>query len=79
MHSNQPFQPHQAQTSSWIQLLQTNIQGWIRQEIIDEDPCDEENFAAQALYEQFEALEKPPEAQPYPIRQLSHSAHPVSR
>jgi hypothetical protein len=78
MLSNQPFQPHQAQTSSWMQLLQTNIQGWIRQEIIDEDPCDEENFAAQALYEQFQAMEKTPKAQSYSFPQLSHSVHSAS-
>jgi hypothetical protein len=78
MLSNQPFQPHQAQTPSWMQLLQTNIQGWIRQEIIDEDPCDEENFAAQALYEQFKALETTPKAEHY-MPQLSHSAHPICR
>ncbi|WP_404787873.1 hypothetical protein [Altericista sp. CCNU0014] len=65
MLSNQPFKPHQNQTSTWIQLLQTNIQGWIRQEIIDEDPCDEENVAAQALYEQFQALEIEEEPRAY--------------
>lgn len=62
-----------------MQLLQTNIQGWIRQEIIDEDPCDEENFAAQALYEQFKALETTPKTQCYSIPQLAHSARPMGR
>lgn len=63
MLSNHSFQPHQGEASSWMQLLQGKIQQWIRQEIIAEDPCDEENVAAQKLYEQFLALEKVPKAE----------------
>jgi hypothetical protein len=72
MLSNQPFQPHQGHVSSWIQLLQGKIQQWIRQEIIAEDPCDEEKFTAQKVYEQFQALEKASKAQLCAVR--SHSS-----
>jgi hypothetical protein len=63
MLSNQPFPPHQSQNPQWMQVLQSKIQVWIRHEIIDEDPCDEDQFTAQKLYEEFLALEKVEEAQ----------------
>jgi hypothetical protein len=73
MLSNQSFHAGQAQPSSWLKSLQTKIQGWIRQEIIDEDPCDEEKFAAQRLYDQFQALEKASQLQRCPMPQRSAS------
>ena len=73
MLSNQPFHAKQPQLSSWLKSLQTQIQGWIRQEIIDDDPCDEEKFAAQKLYDQFQALEKASPVQLRPIPQRSAS------
>ena len=73
MLSNQPFQPNQSQISQWMQSLQAKIQGWIRTEIIDEDPCDEDQFTAQKLYEEFQALEKLTKVQPYMLPQRSSS------
>jgi hypothetical protein len=73
MLSNQPFQPHPGHVPSWTQLLQGKIQRWIRQEIIDEDPCDEEKFTAQKVYEQFQALEKISKAQLCAVRSRSSS------
>jgi hypothetical protein len=73
MLSNQPFPPHQPQASHWMQALQSKIQGWIRHEIIDEDPCDEDKFTAQKLYEEFMALEKLAKVQPYAVPQRSSS------
>lgn len=74
MLSNQTFHGNQPQHSSWLKSLQVKVQGWIRQEIIDEDPCDEEKFAAQKLYDQFQILEKAAKAQRYatPQRSASH-------
>jgi hypothetical protein len=71
MLSNQPFQPHQSQISQWMQSLQVKIQGWIRNQIIDEDPCDEDQFTAEKLYEEFQALEKSNKIQPYTVPQRS--------
>jgi hypothetical protein len=73
MLSNQPFQPRQSQNSQWMQSLQDKIQGWVRHEIIDEDPCDEDQLTAQKLYEEFLALEKLPKIQPYTVPQRSSS------
>jgi hypothetical protein len=33
---------------SGISLLSWKIQNWIRQEIVDDDPCDEETFFLQS-------------------------------
>lgn len=73
MLSNQPFHSNQPQPPSWLKSLQVKIQGWIRQEIIDEDPCDEEKLAAQKLYDQFQALEKTAKVQFRPMPQRSAS------
>jgi hypothetical protein len=73
MLSNQTFHANQSQSSSWLKSLQVKIQGWIRQEIIDEDPCDEEKFAAQKLYDQFQILEKAAKVQFYSVPQRSAS------
>jgi hypothetical protein len=73
MLSNQPFPPHQSQNPQWMQALQSKLQGWIRHEIIDEDPCDEDKFTAQKLYEEFLALEKLAKVQPYSVPQRSSS------
>jgi hypothetical protein len=73
MLSNQTFHANHTQPSSWLKSLQVKIQGWIRQEIIDEDPCDEEKFAAQKLYEQFQALEKAAKVQNRAMPQHSAS------
>jgi hypothetical protein len=73
MLSNQPFRPLQSPSSQWIQSLQSKIQGWIRHEIIDEDPCDEDQFIAQKLYEEFQALEKSSKVQPYSVPQRTSS------
>jgi hypothetical protein len=58
MLSNQSFRPQKSPTAQWLQSLQDKLQGWIRHEIIDEDPCDEDKFTAQKLYEEFQALEQ---------------------
>jgi hypothetical protein len=51
--------PHRhSKGASWINVLQAKVQAWIRQEIIDEDPYDEEWITAQALYEQLQQMEK---------------------
>jgi hypothetical protein len=73
MLSNQPFQPRQSPNSQWMQSLQDKIQGWIRTEIIAEDPCDVDQLTAQKLYEEFQALEKLPKVQPYVLPQRSSS------
>ena len=74
MLSNQTFHSNHPQPSSWLKSLQVKVQGWIRQEIIDEDPCDEEKFAAQKLYDQFQILEKAAKVQfrTMPQRSVSH-------
>lgn len=74
MLSNQTFHANQPESSSWLKSLQVKVQGWIRQEIIDEDPCDEEKFAAQKLYDQFQTLEKAAKVQfrTMPQRSASH-------
>jgi hypothetical protein len=70
---NQPFRPQKSPNPQWIQSLQSKIQGWIRHEIIDEDPCDEDQFIAQKLYEEFQALEKSSKVQPYSVPQRASS------
>jgi hypothetical protein len=49
---------HRSPNDSWFNVLQAKVQAWIRQEIIDEDPYDEERLAAQALYEQLQQMEQ---------------------
>jgi hypothetical protein len=71
MLSNQSFRPHQSQKPQWMQSLQAKVQGWIRHEIIDEDPCDEDRLMAQKLNEEFQALEKASKAKPYFVPQRS--------
>lgn len=56
-----------------MQTLQSKIQVWIRHEIIDEDPCDEDKFTAQKLYEEFLALENVAKVQPYAVPDKSSS------
>jgi hypothetical protein len=75
MLSNQSLPPHQSQSTYWMQALQSKIQGWIRHEIIDEDPCDEDKFTAQKLYEEFLTLEKlaASKVQPYAVPQRASS------
>jgi hypothetical protein len=73
MLSNQPFRPQQSPSAQWMQSLQSKIQGWIRHEIIDEDPCDEDKFIAQKLYEEFQALEKSSTVQSYSVPQRTSS------
>ena len=73
MLSNQPFRPQQFPNPRWMQSLQSKIRGWISHEIIAEDPCDEDQFIAQKLYEEFQALEKSSKVQPYSVPQRTSS------
>jgi hypothetical protein len=56
-----------------MKSLQAKLQGWIRHEIIDEDPCDEDRLTAQKLYEEFLALERASKVQSYSVPQRSSS------
>lgn len=44
-------------SASWRQVLQSKIQAWVRQQIINDDPFDEEPLQAQLLYEELQKLE----------------------
>jgi hypothetical protein len=68
--STQYRKSHQA---SWAQSFQGRLQTWIRQEIIDEDPYDDEKLIAQALYEQLQQLEL---EQALPLEQTTSSVKP---
>jgi hypothetical protein len=43
--------------TSWRQVLQQKIQAWVRQQIINDDPFDEEPLHAQQLYDELQKLE----------------------
>jgi hypothetical protein len=42
---------------NWRQILQSKIQAWVRQQIINDDPFDEEPLHAQQIYEELQKLE----------------------
>ncbi|HEY9824018.1 MAG TPA: hypothetical protein V6D19_01110 [Stenomitos sp.] len=46
--------PH---STSWFQPFRNALERWVRREIIADDPYDEEQEAAQKLYEQFLLLQ----------------------
>jgi hypothetical protein len=46
-----------SRSASWRQMLQGKIQDWVRQQIINDDPFDEEPLQAQLLYEELQKLE----------------------
>lgn len=57
MHSNSFFQP-QSPNPNAPHPFWNRVRQWIRQEIIDDDPCDQEKTYALRLYERFRALER---------------------
>jgi hypothetical protein len=46
-----------SRNASWRQILQGKIQSWVRQQIINDDPFDEELLQAQQIYEELQKLE----------------------
>jgi hypothetical protein len=43
--------------TNWRQVLQSKIQAWVRQQIINDDPFDEEPLQTQQIYEELQRLE----------------------
>jgi hypothetical protein len=52
-----PSRHHNSRNANWRQVLQSKIQAWVRQQIINDDPFDEEPLHAQEIYEELQKLE----------------------
>jgi hypothetical protein len=48
---------HKSRNANWRQVLQSKIQAWVRQQIINDDPFDEEPLQTQQIYEELQKLE----------------------
>jgi hypothetical protein len=46
-----------SRSANWRQVLQSKIQAWVRQQIINDDPFDEEPLYTQQIYEELQKLE----------------------
>ncbi len=46
-----------SRNANWRQVLQNKIQAWVRQQIINDDPFDEEPLQTQQIYEELQKLE----------------------
>jgi hypothetical protein len=46
-----------SRNANWRQVLQGKIQAWVRQQIITDDPFDEEPLYTQRIYEELQQLE----------------------
>jgi hypothetical protein len=46
-----------SRNANWRQVLQGKIQAWVRQQIITDDPFDEEPLQTQQIYEELQRLE----------------------
>jgi hypothetical protein len=69
----------QRRNTPWIQSLQGAIQDWVRQEIITDDPYDEEQLIAQKLYKQFRQMESTVTSPTSDYAFRSTMAHKLSR
>jgi hypothetical protein len=46
------------QSNGWLQALHFSVQEWFRQQIINDDPFDEEVVLAQKIYEEMRQFEQ---------------------
>jgi hypothetical protein len=49
---------HSGSSNGWLRDLQIKIQHWIGQQIINDDPFDEESLMAQKIYEEMRQLQR---------------------
>ena len=49
---------HSRSNSSWFRDLQVKIQDWVGQQIINDDPFDDESLMAQKIYEEMHQLQR---------------------
>ncbi|MCG9891994.1 MAG: hypothetical protein MH252_13055 [Thermosynechococcaceae cyanobacterium MS004] len=61
------------QRPSWRQVLRSKLQAWVRQQIITDDPFDEDPLVAQRLYEELRQLEQA--AVPIPFQSHAELRH----
>jgi hypothetical protein len=57
LSSRSPLRPVR-QSNGWLQTLRFSVQDWFKQQIINDDPFDDEVVLAQKIYEEMRQFEQ---------------------